>query len=156
VSSRRNSSDSTLALITTASAAFQPKVANMKGVSHCQGPATISTGGAAKWVRVPPIEMFTKSMPRVAYLRRVDRPWLKKRSRSISAARVIAAGSVMTEPSRGTRPRHRKNTATGRALGSSPARLSTSCMTLTRIGRLAAITMITKTNSGSVKLRPST
>ena len=33
-----------------------------------QGPATISTGGAAKWVRVPPTEMLTNKRPRVPYL----------------------------------------------------------------------------------------
>ena len=38
--------------------------------TQLHGRATISTGGAAKWVRVPPIETFTNSSPRVAYLRR--------------------------------------------------------------------------------------
>ena len=30
----------------------------------------MSTGGAAKWVSVPPIETLTKSRPSVAYFRR--------------------------------------------------------------------------------------
>src|SRR5574343_55781 len=75
-SSARNSRVAPAALMHTARAAFQPKVASMKGVSQAQGPATISTGGAAKWVRVPPIETFTNSTPRVAYLSRAGtRGW---------------------------------------------------------------------------------
>ena len=46
--------------------AFTPKVAAMKPRSQFHGLATIRTGGAAKWVRVPPTEMFTKSRPIVA------------------------------------------------------------------------------------------
>ena len=42
----------------------------MNGVSHPQARATISTGGAAKWVSVPPIETLTKSRPSVAYFSR--------------------------------------------------------------------------------------
>lgn len=61
----------------TAMAAFQPKWENMKGVSHCHWAATISTGGAAKWVSVPPMEILTKSRPIVAYLRRFEMPWVK-------------------------------------------------------------------------------
>ena len=38
----------------------------MKAVSQPHGRATISTGGAAKWVRVPPTDTLTKSRPRVA------------------------------------------------------------------------------------------
>ena len=63
--------------------------------------ATISTGGAANEVSVPPIETLTKSTPMVAYLSRSDTAVPKTRSRSISAASVIAAGSVMNEPSSG-------------------------------------------------------
>ena len=56
----------------TAMAAFQPKVLAMKARSQPHLPATISTGGAAKGVRVPPMEMFTNSTARVAYLRRLE------------------------------------------------------------------------------------
>ena len=65
-SSRRNTSATPSALITTATAAFQPKVASMKAMSQPQTPATISTGGAAKGVSVPPMEMLTNSAPSVA------------------------------------------------------------------------------------------
>ena len=51
-------------------AARQPKCASMNPVSQFHGLATISTGGAAKCVSVPPIETLTKSNPRVAYFRR--------------------------------------------------------------------------------------
>ena len=46
--------------------AFHPKWVSMKGVSQPHLAATMSTGGAAKWVSVPPTEMFTKSRPSVA------------------------------------------------------------------------------------------
>ena len=39
-------------------------------MSQPQAAATISTGGAAKCVSVPPMEMFTNSKPSVAYMRR--------------------------------------------------------------------------------------
>jgi hypothetical protein len=60
------------ALTITASAAFQPKVENMKAVSHCQVAATIRTGGAPKLVSVPPIDTLTNNTPSVAYLKRAD------------------------------------------------------------------------------------
>ena len=40
---------------------------------HPQVLATISTGGAAKLVRVPPIEMLTNSVPSVPYISLRDR-----------------------------------------------------------------------------------
>ena len=52
--------------ITMAAVARQPKWLTMKGVSHPHGPATINTGGAAKWVNVPPIDTLTNRRPRVA------------------------------------------------------------------------------------------
>jgi hypothetical protein len=52
------------------SAALQPKWLSMKVRSQPHGRATISTGGAAKWVSVPPTEMLTKSSPSVAYAKR--------------------------------------------------------------------------------------
>ena len=42
----------------------------MNGVSQPQGRATIGTGGAAKWVNVPPIETFTNNRPSITYFRR--------------------------------------------------------------------------------------
>ena len=48
-----------------AMAAFQPKCFNMNIVSHPHASTTISTGGAAKCVRVPPMEIFTNSSPSV-------------------------------------------------------------------------------------------
>ena len=51
--------------------ARQPKCVSMNGVSQFQARATISTGGAAKCVSVPPIETFTNSRPSVAYFSRV-------------------------------------------------------------------------------------
>jgi hypothetical protein len=76
-------------------------------------------------------------------------------SRSMSAARVMAAGSVMNEPRSGTSDRLRKNSAAPAASGkarATPAVTSTaSCIT----GRLAAITMMTNTNMGSTKRRES-
>src|SRR4029077_7292861 len=50
--------------------AFQPKFCSIKRKSQFQWFATIMTGGAAKWVRVPPTEMFTKRRPSVEYFRR--------------------------------------------------------------------------------------
>ena len=63
--------------------------------------ATISTGGAAYGVSVPPIETLTNSTPTVAYMKPLGALRLKKRWRSSSAASVMAAGSVMKEPSSG-------------------------------------------------------
>ena len=55
-----------------ATSARQPKFMAMNGMSQPHGRATISTGGAAKWVSVPPIETLTNSTPSVAYFSRVD------------------------------------------------------------------------------------
>ena len=85
----------------TASAAFQPKVPNMNPMSQPQVPATISTGGAAYGVSVPPMETFTNNVPSVMYFRRVEMPFENRWSRSNNADIVMAAGSVMNEPSIG-------------------------------------------------------
>ena len=61
----RNSHAAALALTATATAAFQPKCVSMKAMSHCHTPATISTGGAAKGVSVPPMDTLTNSTPSV-------------------------------------------------------------------------------------------
>ena len=65
-SSRRKRSATRAVATAMPTAAFQPKWASMKGVPQPYLAATISTGGAAKWVRVPPTETLTKSRPRVA------------------------------------------------------------------------------------------
>ena len=54
---------------------------------------------------VPPTDTFTNSTPSVAYFSRLDTPAEKTRSRSMRAASVMAAGSVMSEPSSGTSDR---------------------------------------------------
>ena len=48
--------------------AFSPKCVNMKPMFQFHRPATIKTGGAAKCVRVPPMDTLTKRRPKVAYL----------------------------------------------------------------------------------------
>ncbi len=73
-SSLRNSKVAATALIATAQAAFQPNMLDMKAISQPHFSATISTGGAANGVSTPPIEMFTNSTPRVAYLSRDEMP----------------------------------------------------------------------------------
>ena len=64
----------------------------MNGVSHPHGLATISTGGAAKWVNVPPIETLTNSKPSVAYFSRDVRLEIVELSREQECRIVIAAG----------------------------------------------------------------
>src|SRR5690625_3018839 len=155
-SSRRNSSIAPLALIATAIAAFQPKFIAMNGRSQPQAFATISTGGAAKFVSVPPMEMFTNNTPKVAYLKRADTCRLNRLLASTSAASVMAAGSVMNEPSRGTTASTTKYSPMLPSSGSSRDKPLTTSIASCRIGRLPAITMMTNTNNGSVKLRDST
>jgi hypothetical protein len=66
-------------------------------------PATISTGGAANGVSAPPMETLINSTPSVAYFKREEIPFEKKRSARIMAASVMAAGSGMNDLSKGTR-----------------------------------------------------
>ena len=103
LSSRRSSHMAAPALKQTATAAFQPNWVSMKGKSQPHLAATISTGGAANGVSTPPIETLTNSTPSVPYLSRLVTGWVKTASRSMSAASVMAAGSVMKEPSSGTK-----------------------------------------------------
>ena len=56
---------------------FTPNVVNINGVVHSQFLATISTGGAAKWVRSPPTEIDTNSKPSVAYFSLLDGECMK-------------------------------------------------------------------------------
>lgn len=70
--------------------------------------ATINTGGAAKGVKVPPIEILTNRTPKVAYFKRSLTLEENTESRNINAASVMAAGSVINEPSNGTTESRRK------------------------------------------------
>ena len=91
----------------------------------------------------------------VEYLSRLEMGWENSVSRSISAASVMAAGSVMNDPSSGTNASTTKYMAMPRCTGSKAASARTSAPDSSRMGRVAAITMIANTNSGSVKLRES-
>ena len=151
---RCSSTVTTVALISTAMADFQPKWASMWALSHCQVPATISTGGAAKDVSVPPIDTFTKSTPSAPYFSRSDMAGVNTRGASISAASVMAAGSVMAEPTSGTSARQIQTCAVAVLPGSTRATRADSATTAdwmpSSTGREAATTMMVKTNSGSV------
>ena len=116
--------------------------------------ATISTGGAAKWVRVPPMDTFTNNAPNAAYCRRRD-AWANTVSFISRAASVMAAGSVMKEPSSGTMPRTVKKNASGLGKGITRASACTAADDTCSTGLLAATTMMANTNRGSVKFRPS-
>ena len=107
-SSRLIKSVTKKALTKTAIAAFQHKFKSMNFKSHCHVVATIKTGGAANEVNVPPMDILTNSTPRVAYFRRSLTRAENTESRSMSAASVMAAGSVIKEPSNGTTDNNRK------------------------------------------------
>ncbi|MNV74481.1 hypothetical protein D3C71_1677030 [compost metagenome] len=62
----------------------------------------------------------------------------------------MAAGSVISEPSKGTAARPSQAVANGVAKGAQRARVLTSDITVTSTGLDAAITITTNTNSGSV------
>jgi hypothetical protein len=86
----------------------------------------------------------------------LDDTWRENsRSRSISAARVMAAGSVMNEPSSGTKASTRKYIAMPSGSGKKRATRRTLAPANSSTGRVPAITMIAKTNMDSVKLRDS-
>ena len=122
----------------------------MKALSHCQVVATISTGGAAYEVNVPPIETLTNSTPSARYLTRSGTCGRKICEASMRAAMVMAAGSVISEPSSGTAARPSQAVASGVRTGIQRATALTSDITVRSTGREAAITITTKTNSGSV------
>ena len=69
---------------------------------------------------------------------------------SIKAAIVIAAGSVTSEPSSGTAAKPSQAVASGVGKGIARAVMRTHQITVISTGREAAITITTKTNSGSV------
>ena len=147
---RRRASAHAVAFTSTASAAFQPKVVSMKALSQPQVAATISTGGAAYEVSVPPMDTLTNSTPSARYLSRSGTPARKICGASMRAAMVMAAGSVMSEPSSGTAASPSQAVASGVGTGASLARVWTMATTVRSTGRDAAMTMTTKTNKGSV------
>src|SRR4051812_31110465 len=122
---RRMSAVARVAFATTASAAFQPKVFAMNNVSQFQVAATISTGGAANEVKVPPMETFTNRAPSARYFGRSGTSLRNTCGASISAAMVMAAGSVTKEPARGTAASHNQTRAVGASPGRRPAIQST-------------------------------
>jgi hypothetical protein len=66
------------------------------------------------------------------------------------AARVIAAGSVINDPMRGTRAKQSQVWATMVLTGERFAIDAMSDFTASKTGREAATTIMTKTNNGSV------
>ena len=153
--SLRNTTATATALTSTATAALAPKLVSMKCRSQPQVAATIKTGGAANGVKVPPMETLTSSTPRVAYFKRTEMPRAKNCSDSINAPKVMAAGSVMNEPSNGTK--HKITTYAPVLPGNGSRRASqlTTAEVVCNTGRVPAITMMANTNKGSVKLRES-
>ncbi len=99
---------------------------------------------------MPPIEMLTNSTPSARYFTASGTRGRKICGASISAAMVMAAGSVISEPSSGTAARPSHARATGVGTGAMRASVSTSDIAVRSTGREAAITITTKTNSGSV------
>ena len=129
--------------------ARQPKCPSMNGVVHSHVRDTIRTGGAAKWVKVPPIETLTNSSPSVAYFRVGEGLRSKNWRASSSAAIVMAAGSVMNEPSSGATVSMTSHHAAG-VVPPTPASARNQVSASMMIGRVEASAMITTTNSGSV------
>jgi hypothetical protein len=80
----------------------------------------------------------------------MPRSWRKICGPSISAASVIAAGSVMKEPISGTKARHSQTRATGVRTGQARAISAINARIVSSTGFDAATTMMTNTNSGSV------
>src|SRR3954447_454305 len=146
----RSANVANVALTSAAIAAFHPNSDSIQALSHCQAVATISTGGAAYDVSVPPIDTLTKRTPSARYFTGSGTCGVNTRGASMRAAMVIAAGSVTSAPSSGSAARQSQALATGVATGTVPASRSTARTTVARIGREAAMTMTTKTNNGSV------
>src|SRR4030095_2663138 len=141
------------ALTITAKAAFHPKTAAMNGVLHPHASATMSTGGAAKDDSVPPIDTFTNSTPRAKYFGGSGMSRRNTNGASKIAAIVIAAGSVTSEPNRGTTANPIHALATGVGTGRIFSAIPIVDITADSTGRDPATTMMTKTNNGSVKSR---
>ena len=118
-------------------------------MSQPQRSATISTGGAAKGVSVPPIEMLTNSTPSVAYMKccgaLAAEIALAQQQRGERHRRRLGDEGAEQRADRqerevvGMRPRQRQQRAT-RASAAPAAKSMT--------GRLAAITMIDEHEGG--------
>ena len=134
-----------------------PKLLNINPELHPQVDATMSTGGAAKLVRVPPIEILTNSTPSVPNSNDLEHRCRYTKSRNKKAANVIAAGSVMSDPSSGVKPRVKKYSGGAPLMPSKRfnifAAACSSCVEKCNMGLLPATIMMAKTNKGSVKLR---
>jgi hypothetical protein len=96
------------------------------------------------------METLTNKTPSARYFTRSGTSGRKICGKSIRAAIVIAAGSVISEPSNGTAARPSHAVASGVAMGATRAMPLTSDITVRSTGREAAMTITTKTNSGSV------
>ena len=115
------------------------------------------TGGAAKLVKVPPMETLTKSTPSVPNSNAFERWCRYTKSRNKNAANVMAAGSVIRDPNNGvidSVKKYKEGALLMRKMSWSPlaSRYKTS-VEINRIGLLPATIMMAKTNRGSVKLR---
>ena len=106
-------------------------------------------------VKVPPIEMLTNSTPSAPYFSRSGMPGRNTSGLSIRAATVIAAGSVIRDPIAGNSARQSQTCASAARSGKRLAIEASKASILLTTGREAAITMTTKTNSGSVYWRDS-
>jgi len=98
---------------------------------------------------------LTNRTPSAPYFSHSGIPWRNTDGASISAAIVIAAGSVTSEPASGTKARPSQVCAISSRSGSSRASRRTSARAASSTGRDAATTITTNTNSGSVYWRDS-
>ena len=99
---------------------------------------------------MPPMDTLTNSTPSAMYFTGSGTAGRKICGASMSAAMVMAAGSVISEPSSGTAARPSQAVASGVGRGTRRAMASTAAITVRSTGRDAAITITTKTNRGSV------
>jgi len=104
---------------------------------------------------VPPIEKFTNSTPSAPYLSHSGISSRNTSGASISAASVMAAGSVISEPLSGTSAMPNQTSASSVRMGSRRARPPSRLCTTASTGREAATTITLNTNSGSVYWRDS-
>src|SRR6185436_84838 len=114
----RNAKVAKVAFTSVAIVAFHPNWESIQALSHCQVAATISTGGAAYEVSVPPIDTLTKRTPSARYLARSGMCGAKTEGAIIRAAIVIAAASVISAPRSGIAVRQSHAVATGGVTGS--------------------------------------
>ena len=101
------------------------------------------------------METLTNRMPSERYFTRSGTSGRKICGANISAAIVIAAGSVIADPKSGTAANPNQAVASVLRTGSMRAMALTVAITMCSTGLDAAMTMTTKTNSGSVYCRDS-